>query len=117
MTIHSFSYNLILIFEKVKETRFKSESDFKFGLSPSPLREGGFVMSSTVEGVGKCSKPEVEVRVQNVTCTEDAVVFVALTATMDLNKDVCLSLSQKLRKELRRKLRTSLIKGGFCRFS
>ncbi|CAB4321099.1 unnamed protein product [Prunus armeniaca] len=35
-------------------------------------------MSSTVEGVGKCSKPEVEVGVQHVTCTEDAAAYVAL---------------------------------------
>ncbi|KAE8726010.1 myb-like protein X-like isoform X1 [Hibiscus syriacus] len=81
-----------------------SGSDFGFGLSPSPLslyRGGGFVMSSTVEGVGNCSKPEVEVGVQHVTCTEDAAAFVALAAAMDLSMDACRSFSQKLRKELR----------------
>ncbi|GMI70598.1 hypothetical protein like AT3G19680 [Hibiscus trionum] len=81
-----------------------SGSDFGFGLSPSPLsmyRGGGFVMSSTVEGVGRCSKPEVEVGVQHVTCTEDAAAFVALAAAMDLSMDACRSFSQKLRKELR----------------
>ncbi|KAK6159180.1 hypothetical protein DH2020_006494 [Rehmannia glutinosa] len=61
----------------------------------------GFVMSSTVEGDGRCSKPEVEVGVQHVTCTEDAAAFVALAAAMDLSMDACRSFSQKLRKELR----------------
>lgn len=60
----------------------------------------GFVMSSTVEGNGKCSKPEVEVGVQHVTCTEDAAAFVALAAALDLSMDACKSFSQKLRKEL-----------------
>ncbi|KAL3621052.1 hypothetical protein CASFOL_035964 [Castilleja foliolosa] len=62
----------------------------------------GFVMSSTVEGDGKCSKPEVEVGVQHVACTEDAAAFVALAAAIDLSMDACRSFSQKLRKELRR---------------
>lgn len=61
----------------------------------------GFVMSSTVEGNGKCSKPEVEVGVQHVTCTEDAAAFVALAAAMDLSMDACRLFSHKLRKELR----------------
>jgi hypothetical protein len=61
----------------------------------------GFVMSSTVEGDGKCSKPEVEVGVQHVSCTEDAAAFVALAAAMDLSMDACRSFSKKLRKELR----------------
>lgn len=61
----------------------------------------GFIMSSTVEGDGKCSKPEVEVGVQHVSCTEDAAAFVALAAAMDLSMDACRLFSQKLRKELR----------------
>ncbi|XP_073125086.1 uncharacterized protein [Henckelia pumila] len=61
----------------------------------------GFVMSSTVEGSGKCSKPEVEVGAQHVSCTEDAAAFVALAAAMDLSMDACKLFSQKLRKELR----------------
>ncbi|XVF45809.1 hypothetical protein PTKIN_Ptkin02bG0236700 [Pterospermum kingtungense] len=85
-----------------------SGSDFGFGvpLSPLSLHRGGFVMSSTVEGVGKCSKPEVEVGVQHVTCTEDAAAFVALAAAMDLSMDACRSFSQKLRKELRQQQQT-----------
>ncbi|PRQ22213.1 hypothetical protein RchiOBHm_Chr6g0247801 [Rosa chinensis] len=77
-----------------------SGSDFGFGLIPQLLQRG-FVMSSTVEGIGKCSKPEVEVGVQHVTCTEDAAAYVALAAAMDLSMDACRPFSHKLRKELR----------------
>ncbi|XP_021903841.1 uncharacterized protein LOC110819067 [Carica papaya] len=73
---------------------------FRFWFLPQAVRRG-FVMSSTVEGVGKCSKPEVEVGVQHVTCTEDAAAFVALAAAMDLSMDACRLFSQRLRKELR----------------
>lgn len=58
-------------------------------------------MSSTVTSGGKCSKPEVEVSVNHVTCTEDAAAFVALAAAMNLSMDACSSFSTKLRKELR----------------
>ncbi|XWS55261.1 hypothetical protein CRYUN_Cryun10bG0160100 [Craigia yunnanensis] len=88
-----------------------SESDFGFGVSVSPqgFYRGGFVMSSTVEGVDKCSKPEVEVGVQHVTCTEDAAAFVALAAAMDLSMDACRSFSQKLRKELRQQTQNFVV--------
>ncbi|XWS62496.1 hypothetical protein CRYUN_Cryun06bG0016100 [Craigia yunnanensis] len=88
-----------------------SGSDFGFGvsLSPQSLHGGGFVMSSTVEGAGKCSKPEVEVGVQHVTCTEDAAAFVALAAAMDLSMDACRSFSQKLRKELRQQTQNFVV--------
>lgn len=55
-------------------------------------------MSSTVGGGGR---PEVEIGVQHVSCTEDAAAFVALAAAMDLSMDACRLFSQKLRKELR----------------
>ena len=58
-------------------------------------------MSSAVEDDGKCSKPEVGVGVQHVTCTEDAAAFVALAAAVDLSMDACRSFSQKIRRELR----------------
>ncbi|GAB4838365.1 hypothetical protein Ancab_027899 [Ancistrocladus abbreviatus] len=62
----------------------------------------GFVMSSTIGGEREeGSKPKVEVGVQHVTRTEDAAVFVALAAAMDLSMDACKPFSQKLRKELR----------------
>lgn len=77
-----------------------SGSDFGFVL-PAQLSYRGFVMSSTVEGLGQRSKPEVEVGVQHVTCAEDAAAFVALAAAMDLSMDACRLFSQKLPKELR----------------
>ncbi|KAL2927608.1 Na(+)-translocating NADH-quinone reductase subunit F [Bienertia sinuspersici] len=61
----------------------------------------GFVMSSTIGGDGKGTKPMVEVGSQHVSCTEDAAAFVALAAAMDLSMDACRPFSQKLRKELR----------------
>ncbi|KAK9286944.1 hypothetical protein L1049_015352 [Liquidambar formosana] len=78
------------------------------GLLPYCMKEG-FVMSSTVKGRGKCSKPEVEVGVEHVTCTEDAAVFVALAAAMDLSMDACRLFSQKLRKELRQQSQDSVV--------
>lgn len=60
----------------------------------------GFVMSSTVEGEGKVSKPVVQVAVQHVTCMADAALFIALSAAMDLSMDACRLFSHKLRKEL-----------------
>lgn len=80
-----------------------SGSDFSFYLFPMYR---GFVMSSTV---GKVSKPELEVGVQHVTCTEDAAAFVALAAAVDLSMDACRPFSQKLRKELRRQSHQSVV--------
>ncbi|KAM7264666.1 hypothetical protein ACFE04_002349 [Oxalis oulophora] len=71
-----------------------SGSDFGF-----LFQKKGFVMSSTVEGVGNCSRPAVEIGVRHVSCTEDAAAFVALAAAMDLSMDACMSFSHKLRKE------------------
>ncbi|KAI6701526.1 hypothetical protein NL676_015850 [Syzygium grande] len=77
-----------------------SGSDF-VGLGLWPSVPGGFVMSSTMQGVDRASKPQVEVGVQHVTCTEDAAAFVALAAAVDLSMDACKLFSQKLRTELR----------------
>ncbi|KAK1559116.1 hypothetical protein Q3G72_010877 [Acer saccharum] len=85
-----------------------SGSDFQFCSWPSFMYRG-FVMSSTVEGVGKVSKPEVEIGVQHVTCTEDAAAYVALAAALDLSMDACKLFSQKLRKELRQQSRPCVV--------
>ncbi|KAF5743968.1 hypothetical protein HS088_TW08G00556 [Tripterygium wilfordii] len=85
-----------------------SWSSSDFGSLPQVLYRG-FVMSSSVEGAGKCSKPEVEVGVQHVTCTEDAAAFVALGAAMDLSMDACKSFSHRLRKELRQQSQGSVV--------
>ncbi|KAK1300502.1 hypothetical protein QJS10_CPB13g00028 [Acorus calamus] len=77
----------------------RSSGDFGMALWPYCMYRG-FVMSSTLEGEGKCSKPTVEIGVQHVGCTEDAAVFVALSAAIDLSMDACRLFSHKLRKEL-----------------
>ncbi|XP_010539384.1 PREDICTED: uncharacterized protein LOC104813482 [Tarenaya hassleriana] len=64
----------------------------------SPVR--GFVMSATVEGEGRVSKPAVEVAAEHVGSTADAALFVALSAAIDLSIDACRLFSRKLRKEL-----------------
>lgn len=58
-------------------------------------------MSVTLDGEGKCSKLEVEVRMQHVTYTEDVTAFVILAVTLDLSIDACKLFSQKLQKDLR----------------
>lgn len=68
------------------------------GLS-SLLPVRGFVMSSTVDGEGKASKPMVQVAVKHVTCMADAALFVALSAAIDLSMDACKLFSRKLRRE------------------
>lgn len=66
----------------------------------SPFR--GFVMGSNVEREGKVSKPMVQVAVQHVTCMEDAALFIALSAAIDLSMDSCQLFSSKLKKEFSR---------------
>ncbi|XP_061356273.1 uncharacterized protein LOC133300713 isoform X2 [Gastrolobium bilobum] len=68
------------------------------GSATSPVCS--FVMSASVEGEGRCSKPTVEVSVPHVNCAEDAAAFVALAAAVDLSVDACRLFSQRLRKEL-----------------
>lgn len=81
---------------------FGSGSDSGSGWWMPQFLYRGFVMSSTVGGKRKGSKPPlVEVGAQHVTCIEDAAVFVVLAAAMDLSMDACKLFSQKLRKELR----------------
>ncbi|KAJ8771383.1 hypothetical protein K2173_026560 [Erythroxylum novogranatense] len=79
----------------------KGSGDFGYGLWPYCIyNRRRFVMSASVEGEGKCSKPGVEVSVQHVNCTEDAAAYVALAAAVDLSMDACRLFSQRLRKEL-----------------
>ncbi|EEF40278.1 uncharacterized protein LOC8268889 [Ricinus communis] len=85
-----------------------SGSEFGAGLFSQFLYRG-FVMSSTVKGNSNCSKPEVEIGVQHVNCTEDAAAFVALAAAMDLSMDACRLFSQKLRKELRQQSQSFVV--------
>ncbi|XP_059448220.1 uncharacterized protein LOC132179512 [Corylus avellana] len=83
-------------------SRSGSGSGSELGYGPLPPQaDAGFVMSSTVERAGRCSQLEVEVGAQHVTCSEDAAVFVALAAAMDLSMDACGLFSKELREELR----------------
>ncbi|KAL1197670.1 hypothetical protein V5N11_012328 [Cardamine amara subsp. amara] len=89
-----------------------SGSDFGYLLPQHPssaAQNRGFVMSTTVEGVGRRSKPEVEVGVTHVTCTEDAAAHVALAAAVDLSLDACRLFSHKLRKELRQQSQLGVV--------
>ncbi|KAJ1399406.1 hypothetical protein SESBI_30340 [Sesbania bispinosa] len=66
---------------------------------PSPQSSGdfgalspvvaGFVMSCRVQGEGKRSKPLVQLALRHVTCVEDAAIFMALAAAVDLSIEAC----------------------------
>ncbi|KAL8555557.1 hypothetical protein ACS0TY_003386 [Phlomoides rotata] len=53
------------------------------------LVHGGFVMSCRVQGEGKCSKPLVQLAIRHVTCVEDAAIFMAMAAAVDLSMEAC----------------------------
>ncbi|KAM1048847.1 hypothetical protein ACFX2C_028014 [Malus domestica] len=59
---------------------------------------GGFVMSSRVQGEGKASKPLVQLAMRHVTCVEDAAIFMALAAAVDLSIEACRPFRRKFRK-------------------
>lgn len=80
----------------------RSSGDFSFSMWPYQSY-CGFVMSSTVQGERKCSKPMVQLAMRHVTCMEDAAVFVALSAAVDLSMDACQVFSRKLKKQLCRR--------------
>ncbi|KAM0071180.1 hypothetical protein Hdeb2414_s0001g00021961 [Helianthus debilis subsp. tardiflorus] len=83
-----------------KGGKFCIDETLKDSRASSPLSNiKGFVMSSSVEGEGKASKPTVQVGVQHVTCMADAALFIALSAAIDLSMDACKLFSSKLRKE------------------
>lgn len=73
-----------------------SSGDFYFSLGVPVV--GGFVMSADIQGEGKCSKPHVQLAMRHVTCIEDAAVFMALAAAVDLSMDACLPFNKKLGK-------------------
>lgn len=59
---------------------------------------GGFVMSCRVQGEGKSSKPLVQLAMRHVTCVEDAAIFMALAAAVDLSIEACRPFRRKLKK-------------------
>ncbi|KAK0599773.1 hypothetical protein LWI29_008478 [Acer saccharum] len=72
----------------------QSSGDFS-GLGPVT---GGFVMSCRVQGEGKSSKPMVQLAMRHVTCVEDAAIFMALAAAVDLSIEACRPFRRKLRR-------------------
>lgn len=72
----------------------QSSGDFA-SLSPAV---GGFVMSCRVQGEGKSSKPLVQLAKRHVTCVEDAAIFMALAAAVDLSIEACRPFRRRIRK-------------------
>ncbi|GLJ53300.1 hypothetical protein SUGI_1135930 [Cryptomeria japonica] len=67
--------------------------------------QGGFIMSATTihsehKKTGKCSKLQVQLAKRHVTCVEDAAVFMALAAAVDLSVDACQPFSRRFTKDL-----------------
>jgi hypothetical protein len=60
---------------------------------------GGFVMSCKVQGEGKTSKPLVQLAMRHVTCVEDAAIFMALAAAVDLSIEACRPFRRKIKRE------------------
>ncbi|XP_015577780.1 uncharacterized protein LOC8282032 isoform X5 [Ricinus communis] len=77
----------------------QSSGDFS-GLGPA----GGFVMSCRVQGEGKHSKPLVQLAMRHVTCVEDAAIFMALAAAVDLSIVACRPFRRRLRRGSRHSL-------------
>lgn len=71
-----------------------SSGDFT-SLGPSV---GGFVMSCRILGEGKNSKPLVQLAMRHVTCVEDAAIFMALAAAVDLSIEACKLFRRRIRR-------------------
>lgn len=71
-----------------------SSGDFA-SLGPSV---GGFVMSCRIQGEGKNSKPLVQLAMRHVTCVEDAAIFMALAAAVDLSIEACKPFRRRIRR-------------------
>jgi len=76
-----------------------SSGDFAFNFGLQLL--GGFVMNCHVQGEGKSSKPMVQLAMRHITCVEDAAIFMALTAAVDLSIEACKPFSRKMRRCIR----------------
>ncbi|XP_034709504.1 uncharacterized protein LOC117932376 [Vitis riparia] len=72
----------------------QSSGDFA-ALAPAV---GGFVMSCRVQGEGKSSKPLVQLAIRHITCVEDAAIFMALAAAVDLSIEACRPFRRKFRR-------------------
>ncbi|KAK9120321.1 hypothetical protein Syun_017938 [Stephania yunnanensis] len=78
---------------------------------PSPQSSGdfaavapvvaGFVMNCRVQGEGKSSKPVVQLAMRHVTCEQDAAIFLALAAAVDLSIQACRPFPSKAKRGIR----------------
>ncbi|KAH9288079.1 hypothetical protein KI387_032196 [Taxus chinensis] len=66
--------------------------------------QGGFIMSASTNGEvksnSKCSKLQVQLAKRHVTSVEDAAVFMALAAAVDLSVDACQPFSRRFTEDL-----------------
>ncbi|KAL0907921.1 hypothetical protein M5K25_022377 [Dendrobium thyrsiflorum] len=58
----------------------------------------GFVMNCRVQGEGKSSRPIVQLAMRHVTCVEDAAIFMAVAAAVDLSMETCRPFRRKTKK-------------------
>ncbi|KAF3943374.1 hypothetical protein ACB098_11G079500 [Castanea mollissima] len=65
---------------------------------------GGFVMSCRVQGEGKSSKPLVQLAMRHVTCVEDAAIFMALAAAVNLSIEACRPFRRRIKRSSRHSL-------------
>ncbi|XP_047338249.1 uncharacterized protein LOC124941913 [Impatiens glandulifera] len=81
-----------------KGGEFFIDTDRHLRAGPTPdISGGGFVMSCRVQGEGKSSKPMVQLAMKHITCVEDAAIFMALAAAVDLSIEACRPFRKKLR--------------------
>lgn len=72
------------------------------GISSASLEAiaGGFVMNCKVQGEEKCSKPLVHLAARHIACVQDAAIFVALAAAVDLSIRACRPFGRKAKKSI-----------------
>ncbi|CAN6486300.1 unnamed protein product [Victoria cruziana] len=58
---------------------------------------GGFVMNCRIQGESKSSKPVVHLATRHVKCVEDAAIFMALAAAVDLSREACRPFRRRMR--------------------
>ncbi|KAF3792226.1 hypothetical protein EJ110_NYTH11976 [Nymphaea thermarum] len=58
---------------------------------------GGFVMNCHIQGESRSSKPVVHLATRHVKCVEDAAIFMALAAAVDLSREACRPFRRRLR--------------------
>uniref|UniRef100_A0A0D9X4R0 Uncharacterized protein n=1 Tax=Leersia perrieri TaxID=77586 RepID=A0A0D9X4R0_9ORYZ len=83
----------------VAETPLRSDRGGEFAIDMDSHGEvgvgGGFVMSCRVEGEARSSRPVVQLAARHVACMEDAAMFVALAAAVDLSVKACRPFRRK----------------------